>query len=100
MFQTENTKQNEFLMAIRDIGMGIIFCEATSEDLERTFVPYGDYFENSETLNKYLYDIFELAKAMDKGNCTPDDLLLTLGKYTKEIIYEDEEELLGVYDFY
>lgn len=88
MFQIENSKQGEFLGDIRDLGMGIVFGKTTGEDIERTFVPYAEYIEDEKLVLKYFEAIYRLAHSTP----TPDDLLLGLGRFTLDIVYEEEEE--------
>lgn len=87
MRNLENTKQIEYLEDIRKVGMNIIFGTVSGEEFYSTFVPYGEYIEQDE---RYTNTLTNIKNRIEIGECTPDDLLMTLGKFTLEIIYEDE----------
>lgn len=86
--KTENIKQVEYLSDIRDVGMGIIFGQTTVEVFIDTFEKYLDYIE---TPTKYLKTLKEVSRLINDGKCSPDDLLIQMGKHTKEIEYEEPE---------
>ena len=85
--KTQNSKQMEYLSKIRDVGMGIIFGQITTEVYIETFEPYIDYMEQP---SQYLKTLKVVAHNIANNECTPDDLLLAMGKHTLEIEYEDE----------
>lgn len=88
----ENSKQYEFLMKIRDVGMAIIFRKANSLMVLESFAGFDEYFENQEKLHEYIQSLQKISVEIDENNCSPDDLLLELGQYTPYIIYDDEED--------
>lgn len=86
--KTENVKQVEFLNDIRDVGMSIVFGECDADVFSLTFEQYLDYVEKP---SEYLKTIKEIYNMILRGECSPDDLLLKMGKHTKEIEYEEPE---------
>lgn len=88
MFQIENSKQAEFLGDIRDVGMCIVVGRMNGKIIEETFIPYAEYIEDEGKVREYLTVIYDLAHSKP----TPDELLLGLGAFTLDIIYEDIEE--------
>lgn len=86
--RTENSKQAEFLNDIRDIGMSIVFGECDADVFSATFEEYLDYVEKP---SEYLQTIKKVYNMIHSNECTPDDLLLIMGKYTKTIEYEEPE---------
>ena len=86
--KTENVKQVEFLNDIRDVGMSIVFGECDADVFSLTFEKYLDYVEKP---SEYLKTIKEVYNMILRGECSPDDLLLKMGKHTKEIKYEEPE---------
>ena len=88
----ENSKQYEFLMKIRDVGMAIVFRKADVEMILDNFAPFDEYFENKDKIYEYIKSLQKICFKITDNSCTPDDLLLELGQYTPYIIYNDEEE--------
>lgn len=88
----ENTKQIEFLSDIRKVGMNIIFGTVSGEEFYSTFVPYAEFIEQDE---RYVNALNNIKRKVEMGECSPDDLLITLGKFTLEIEYDDEVEGYG-----
>lgn len=88
----ENSKQYEFLMKIRDIGMAIVFRKADSSMVLENFACFDDYFKDEQKLYEYINSLQLIAAKIQENSCTPDDLLFELGQYTPYIIYDDEEE--------
>ena len=88
----ENSKQFEFLMNIKDVGMQIIFRKADGKMLLEKFAEFYDFFEDNSTKNAYINSLQKIHQGIDKGTCSPDDLLMELGQYTPLIIYDDEED--------
>lgn len=86
--RTENVKQVEYLNDIRDVGMSIVFGECDADAFSSRFEKYLDYVKKP---SEYLQTIKEVYGMIHKGECTPDDLLLKMGKHTKEIEYEEPE---------
>lgn len=88
-----NSKQLEFLMKIRDLGLRIVFRQniPTMHVLE-IFEEYASYFESEDTVLKYFDSLQKITKEILYHNCSPDDLLLELGQYTPLIIYDDTDE--------
>ena len=66
--------------------MSIVFGECNPDAFSIRFEKYLDYVEKP---SEYLQTIKEVYNMMFKGECTPDDLLLKMGRYTKTIEYED-----------
>ena len=87
----ENSKQFEFLMAIRDVGMKIVFRRAKKDIVMDTFVQFEQYIHDRDILYKYVQSIAKLDDQIGKQVCSPDDLLIELGQYTPYIIYEDDD---------
>ena len=86
--RTENSKQNEFLMDIRKVGMSIVFGECDPDIFSAVFEEYLDYVSKP---SEYLQAIKEIYNKIAMGKCTPDDLLLRMGAFTKTIEYEEPE---------
>lgn len=86
--RTENSKQVEYLNDIRDVGMSIVFGECNADAFSERFEKYLDYVEKP---SEYLQTIKEVYNMIFSEKCTPDDLLLKMGKYTKTIEYEEPE---------
>lgn len=86
--RTENSKQVEYLNDIRDIGMSIVFGECNADIFSEKFEKYLDYVEKP---SEYLQAIKKVYNMIYEGECTPDDLLLIMGRYTKTIEYEEPE---------
>ena len=84
--RTENSKQVEYLNDIRDVGMSIVFGECSADAFSERFEKYLDYVEKP---SEYLKTIKAVYNMIFKEECTPDDLLLKMGKYTKTIEYEE-----------
>lgn len=89
----ENSKQIEFLMAIRDVGMKIIFKRAKKDIVMDTFARFEQYIQDRDILYKFVQSIAKLDEQIDKQTCTPDNLLIELGQYTPYIVYEDDERV-------
>ena len=88
----ENSKQFEFLMKIKDVGMQIIFRKANADMILEQFAEFYDFFEDDSTKNAYINSLQKVHQGIDKGICSPDDLLMELGQYTPLIIFDDEED--------
>lgn len=88
----ENSKQYEFLMRIRDVGMAIVFRKANSSMILENFAYFDEYFEDKSKLYEYIDSLQLISTKISENRCTPDDLLFELGQYTPYIIYNDEEE--------
>lgn len=86
--RTENVKQVEYLSDIRDVGMSIVFGECDADAFSSRFEKYLDYVEKP---SEYLQTVKKVYNMILKEECTPDDLLLIMGKYTKTIEYEEPE---------
>lgn len=93
----ENTKQGEYLNDIRDVGMNIIYGTVNGEEAYEIFEKYTEYIYNSE---RYLNTLASIKNLIDARDCTPDKLLMELGKYTLDIEYDDEEEENSYDTFY
>lgn len=87
----KNSKQYEFLMKIRDVGMAIVFRKADVEMVLDNFVPFDEYFEDKDKIYEYIESLQKICFKITNDSCTPDDLLFELGQYTPYIIYDDEE---------
>lgn len=87
----ENSKQYEFLMKIRDVGMAIVFRKADVEMILDSFAPFDEYFEDKDKIYEYIKSLQKICSKIAYNSCTPDDLLFELGQYTPYIIYDDEE---------
>lgn len=88
----ENSKQYEFLMRIRDVGMAIVFRKANSSMILENFAYFDEFFEDESKLYEYINSLQLISTKLSENDCTPDDLLFELGQYTPYIIYDDEEE--------
>lgn len=88
----ENSKQYEFLMKIRDVGMAIVFRRANSSMILENFAQFDEYFEDKTKLYEYIESLQDISIKIAEDKCTPDDLLFELGQYTPYIIYDDEQE--------
>lgn len=88
----ENSKQYEYLMNIRDIGMAIVFRKADSSMVFEKFACFVDYFEDEQKSYEYIDSLQLIVTKIQENSCTPDDLLFELGQYTPYIIYDDDEE--------
>lgn len=86
--KTENSKQVEYLMDIRNVGMSIVFGECDADAFSMTFEKYLDYVSKP---TEYLATIKEVYNMIIREECSPDNLLLKMGKHTKEIEYEEPE---------
>lgn len=84
----ENIKQAEYLNDIRDVGMNIIYGTVNGDEVYEIFEKYAEFIFNSEA---YLNTIISIKNLVDARDCTPDKLLMELGKYTLDIEYEGEE---------
>lgn len=89
MFEVGNSKQAEFLAHIRDVGMQIVFGTFNKAQLT-VFVPYCEYMDDVDAVI-FLTVLKDFANSEEQF--TPDDLLLTFGKFVPKIEYEDNEEL-------
>lgn len=87
----KNSKQYEFLMKIRDVGMAIVFRKADVEMILDNFTPFDEYFEDKDKIFEYIESLQKICFKITNNICTPDDLLFELGQYTPYIIYDDEE---------
>lgn len=87
----ENSKQYEFLIKIRDVGMAIVFRKADAEMILDSFSPFVEYFEDKDKVYKYIESLQKICFKINDNSCTPDNLLFELGQYTPYIIYDDEE---------
>lgn len=98
----ENSKQLEYLMKIRDVGLRIVFKKDISVMfILETFEEYAAYFDSEDTVLQYFNSLQEITKKILYKDCSPDDLLLELGQYTPLIVYDDEdkdEEQTVLYD--
>lgn len=90
--RTENRKQNEYLMNIRDVGMGIIYGQTTPEVFIDTFERYIDYID---VPSRYLQTLKEVSSLINDGRCSPDELLLKMGRHCPEIRF-DKPDVCGV----
>lgn len=88
----ENSKQFEFLMNIKDVGMQIIFRKANPDMILEKFAEFNEFFEDNSTKTAYINSLQKIYQGIDKGTCSPDDLLMELGQYTPLIIFDDEED--------
>ena len=88
----ENSKQLEYLMTIRDIGMQIIFRKANSKMVIENFACFDRYIEDDKRKYDYIKSLQKVCIGIDENRCSPDDLLFELGQYVPDIIYDDEEE--------
>lgn len=88
----ENSKQYDFLMKIRDVGMAIVFRRADVEMILDNFASFDEYFEDEKKLYEYIKSLQKICFKITDNICTPDDLLFELGQYTPYIIYDDDEE--------
>ena len=86
--KTNNSKQVEYLNDIRTLGMGIIYGQTTMESFVDTFEPYIDYVTSP---NEYLQGLKLVAAMINENECSPDDLLLNMGRFVPNIEYKDEE---------
>lgn len=86
--RTENSKQVEYLNDIRNVGMSIVFGECDADAFSLTFEKYLDYVQKP---SEFLQTIKKVYNMIHCNECTPDDLLLIMGKYTKTIEYEEPE---------
>lgn len=91
----ENSKQVEYLMAIRDVGMQIVFRRAKGTMVLNEFVRFDDYFEDQDKKMEFIKSLELVHDKINAGILTPDDLLFELGQYTPYIIYNDKEEDLN-----
>lgn len=87
----ENSKQYDFLMKIRDVGMAIVFRRADVEMILDNFASFDEYFEDERKLYEYIKSLQKICSKISYNICTPDDLLFELGQYTPYIIYDDAE---------
>lgn len=88
---TENSKQLEYLMTIRNIGMQIIFKKAKQGIVIENLLPFEEYIEDKEILYDFVHSIAVLDEQISNHTCTPDDLLLEMGQYTPHIKYDDSD---------
>ena len=88
-----NSKQLEFLMAIRNVGMQIVFRKANGKMVLNEFVRFDDYIEDKEKRLQYIQSLELVHDRVEVGRFTPDDLLLELGQYTPYIVYDDEKDV-------
>ena len=89
MRNIENIKQMEYLNDIKNVGMNIIYGTVNGEEAFETFEKYSEYIFNSE---RYMNTVLSIKNLIDSRDCTPDKLLMELGKYTLEIEYEEDDE--------
>lgn len=94
----ENSKQYEFLMKIKDVGMQIVFHTITPEMIIENFAEYEIYIQDHNISYKYINTLQKITEQVDASKrsifrrYTPDELLMDLGQFTPYIIYDDEEE--------
>ena len=88
----ENSKQFDFLMAIKNVGMQIIFRRASGKMILNVFSHFDEYIEDKDMRVQYIKSLELVHDRIEMGRFTPDDLLFELGQYTPYIIYDDEEE--------
>lgn len=87
MQDVNNSKQMEFLNDIRKVGMNLIYGTVTGDEAFEVFEKYEQYIFNSE---RYMNTLMSIKNLIDARDCTPDKLLMEMGKHTLEIEYEDE----------
>lgn len=88
----ENSKQLEYLMKIRDVGMQIVFRRADCLMVLNEFISFTDYIDDEIKRMDYIKSLEKVYQKISEKTLTPDELLFELGQYTPFIIYEDEEE--------
>lgn len=88
----ENSKQFEYLMAIKNIGMQIVFRKANGLIVLDEFARFGEYIENKQKRLEFIKSLEHIYDGVNTGVVTPDDLLFELGQYTPYIVYDDEQE--------
>lgn len=88
----ENSKQFDFLMAIKGLGMAIVFRKANPKMVLDLFVGFDDYIEDEDKLFEYIDSLQKISEKIAKEKCSPDDVLMELGQYTPYIIYNDFED--------
>ena len=86
--KTKNVKQVEYLNNIREVGMGIIYGQTTPDVFLSIFEEYLDYVE---TPTEYLKTIKKVVYMIHMEECSPDDLLMLMGKHCPEIQYEEPQ---------
>lgn len=86
-----NSKQMEFLMRIKDVGMKMIFRKDYSGIVVSSFSEFEQYITDDEVRYNFVHSMMKMDEQIKNEQCTPDDLLMEMGQYTLNIIYEDEE---------
>lgn len=95
----KNSKQMDFLMSIKNIGMMMIFRKKIAYiDIMDAFAPFVEYIEDEDIALKYADSVLKIVSKIDLYSpdtllteLSPDDLLIELGQYTPYIIYNDED---------
>lgn len=88
----ENSKQFEYLMAIKNVGMQIVFRKANGLIVLDEFARFGEYIEDNQERLEFIKSLEHIYDGVNAGVVTPDDLLFELGQYTPYIVYDDEQE--------
>lgn len=88
----ENSKQFEFLMTIKNVGMQIIYRKANGFTILNEFSRFDGYIEDDDKRLAFIKSLEELYDAVNANLCTPDKLLFELGQYTPYIIYDDADD--------
>lgn len=88
-----NSKQFEFLMAIRNVGMQIVFKRADGKMVLNEFAYFDEYIEDNDMKIKYIKSLELVHDKINIGVLSPDELLLELGQYTPYIVYDDEKDI-------
>lgn len=86
----ENDMQHVFLLMIKEVGWAIIQKKCSKSVFVQGFMSFYLDIEESQREN-FLTEIIHIYDKVVKNECTPDDLLLSLGYYTQYI---------QEYDFY
>lgn len=95
----ENEKQQEYLVDIRNVGLKIVMRECEKNEIKNTFFKYGGYMEDGD-LEEYIKEVLKLNSKNNQGILiNPDDLLLNLLRFIRNIQYEDYDEE-DKYDYY
>lgn len=88
-----NSKQMEFLMRIKDVGMKMIFRKVYSGIVVSSFSEFEQYITDDKVRYNFVHSMMKMDEQIKNEQCTPDDLLMEMGQYTLNIIYEDAPQV-------
>lgn len=86
----ENSKQFDFLMSIKNVGMQIIFKKCNEMLIFQEFYKFNEYIIDDFAKIHFFKSLEKILTEFNQETLTPDNLLLELGQYTPYIIFDDD----------